>query len=289
VSEQEEFNTIKKLETGAGWEEYRALGSLYKVEETFIPAIRKYRPIISLREDASLRDYEMLQCSRGLTVEEQHTNIDDLAKSVAEKELKLDLSDMHRIKILQKCFGAMDKNYPADIKSIAEWGFRAPKLLEYYSAYGGIEVRGYDVVSINIMVGKKLGYDVRLKDFNEHIDELDLSDMADLDMIISYHMLEHISRPDLVIQKLYRNMKPGAYIHVEVPIEPVLTCPDLFPAEKRIRAGHLFPFHEWDLGHILEHAGFNVLYGMGVRPPDASPGVPRVDEWAENYFAQKPV
>jgi len=226
-----------------GWGGYREIENKYLLKEVFIESLQQRRNILFL--DSSHRNYEMLQCSRGMTIKQEHKNIDNLAENIVSNELFLRESDLVRTTELEDFFG----DGLLSMKSIAELGFRIPKLLNYYKEAGISNVVGYDVVNVNVLMGKHLGYDARNKDFN-NVNE-DYSDMSDYDLIISYHMFEHLSRPDMILKKIFDNMKLGGYMHVEVPIEP---------GNPRIRYGHLFPFHRHDLGYFLTDVGFKILH-----------------------------
>ena len=84
-------------------------------------------------------------------------------------------------------------------------------------------------------------------------------------------MLEHLSDPLKAIKKIHNSMTPGAYFHVEVPIEPGLP---------NIRYGHMFPFEPSDLEKMLYMAGFVTL--------TASNNTHKGGCSVERYFALKP-
>ena len=205
----------------------------------------------------------MLQNSRGL--KDGSDNIADLVKRVKSTLEKLEQSDLVRIKELESLLEEEYKN----IKVVAEMGFRTPRLLNYYKKQEIDLVKGYDVVKLNVIVGKKLGFDVEVKDFNDY-ENLDLSDINDVDLFLSYHVMEHISRPDLTLKKIYKHLTPGAMLHVEIPIEP---------DGPRIRYGHLFPFHEKDMHLFLVDAGFKILHFSNKTHPGGSR--------AERYLVRK--
>ena len=223
-----EFDYVKEREDN--WEEYRKELDKYEMREVYIPSLEREKTILFLKKDKE-REYEMLQCSRSLGIKEEQENVDDLIKYIQKNELTLGPTDLERAKDLEV---ALDFS---KINSVFEMGFRVPKLLNYYKNRGVESVGGYDIVNLNVLVSKKMGFDVHQKDFND-LENLDLSAFRNADLVLSYHVMEHVSRPDLLFKELFKNMKSGAYMHVEVPIE--IDGPHL-------GHGHLYPFCPMEL------------------------------------------
>tara|TARA_R100000008_G_scaffold84941_2_gene73607 strand:- start:418 stop:1248 length:831 start_codon:yes stop_codon:yes gene_type:complete len=233
-----------------GWDQYREVKDKYDLDHVQIEALGEKRYILKLRSDQN--NYEMLQCSRGISVKEEHGDVEALIDDVTNNQMVLDPGDLVRANELEKHL----REIPGlEVASVAELGFRIPRLLKYYQQAGKKAV-GYDVVNFNVLVGKQMGYDARHKDLNDP--DVDLSDLSDFDLVISYHVLEHVSRPDLLVEKIFQNMKDESFFHVEVPIEPEGPV---------IRYGHLFPFHKHDLFHMLQHAGFYVGMACNTTHP----------------------
>ena len=235
-----EFNHVKN--TRDDWEEYRDLSDKYESRKTSLPLLNCKKNILFLKEGKE-REYEMLQCSRGITIKEDQKTIDDLIKYIEDSEMALGPQDLIRAKDLEI---EIDIN---KVKSVVEMGFRVPKLLKHYRDRGVENVKGYDIVNLNVNAASKMGFDVEQRDFN-NLENLDLSDFKDADLVLSYHMLEHVSRPDLLLEKLFESMKSGAYLHVEVPIE--VDGPHL-------EHGHLFPFHPEELARLAHRTGFSLI------------------------------
>ena len=186
----------------------------------------------------------MLQCSRGISIGD-NSNIDELADKVSHDDMLMRDVDFARADELDEVVGSEMKG----LNFLVEMGFRVPRLLNYYKERGVKKVKGYDVVKFNVEVGNKLGFDTEVKDFNNL--GLNLKDLNDVDLLLGYHVLEHLSRPDLVLANIYNNLKRGALLHLEIPIGPVVI--------PEVGKGHLFTFHPRDLGRILDNAGFKVL------------------------------
>jgi hypothetical protein len=235
-----EFNYVKDKKDN--WEEYRDISDKYELREIYLQSVGYTKKILFLKEGKK-REYEMLQCSRGLTLKENQKTIDDFIKHIEDNELVLCPYDLARVKDLE-----IEVDF-SKVKSVFEMGFRVPKILKYYHDRGIKFVKGYDIVNLGVIAAKKMGFDAEQKDFNDS-ENLDLNDFKDADLILSYHMLEHVSRPDLLLENLFENMKSGAYLHAEVPIEwdgPYL------------KHGHLFPFWPMDIFRFATAIGFEVI------------------------------
>ena len=207
--------------------------------------------------------YLMLQKARcgsveldeALTLQDHLDNVVKLSEELGEDD-KIRCAELHEI----------DKRGTAKVFSpnqkFAELGFRIPKLLRLYKERYGMEPTGFDVIDSNVAVAKLLGYDARVYDFNDCSENLDL---GDIDLIISYHMLEHVTNPLTAVKTIYEAMKPGAFFHVEIPIEPG------FP---NVRYCHMYPFHPGDMHEMLKLAGFKLLT-LSHEVPKGGPNVER--------------
>jgi len=208
--------------------------------------------------------YEATQSSRGMIAIKDYDDIEPILEQVDLEELFG--SDLLRIEEIDEFIRKGMIKLPKNAK-LAELGFRVPKLIKYYQENHGIAGKGFDVVRVNVLVGKKLGYNVEEYDFSESDKNLDLEQA---NLVISYHMLEHITDPLKAIKRVFDSMDPGSYFHVEIPVEP---------DGPRLRYAHLFPFHPHDLGHMLIEAGFKVLFGTN-KVHEGGP-------WIERYLAYK--
>ena len=183
------FHSAKDSEKD-GWKARDA--SNYDLLRTHIPSLGEGRDIYYPKSEDRNVKYELLQCSRGLTTGGSK-NINELVDNVRTSEMFMRESDIERAEELEEIVPQEMGN----LKTVAEMGFRVPRLLDYYKGRGVKFVKGYDVVGLNVEVGKKLGFDVEIKDFNDH-ENLDLRSLGDVDLLLSYHVFEHLSRPDIV-------------------------------------------------------------------------------------------
>ncbi len=194
--------------------------------------------------------YELLQGARGgSTFLDENKTYEELIEEAKRITRDVNEQDSLRIRELEAILErSSNKNhYLGKGKKFAELGFRVPKLLKSYKESYQMQVKGFDVLDINIFTGKELGYDVFKYDFNNCEEYLDLESE---DVVVSYHMVEHLSDPFKAIKKIYDAMKTFAVLHIEVPLEPGVP---------NIRFGHLFPFEKGDLEWMLKKAGFQVL------------------------------
>jgi len=210
--------------------------------------------------------YEGLQASRGIGVlslddNDVHNNIEKVKNDCVS------LGEINELRVNELLNIEESNQFISFGGKLAELGFRVPQILKYFKDTKGFEVVGYDVVDINILIGKCLGYDVRKYDFNSCEEELGLGNIG---IVVSYHMLEHLTNPLIAVKKVYDSMDSGSYFHVEVPIEPGVP---------RIRYGHMFAFEGKDLYHMLVESGFDVLF-VSNRTHTGGP-------YVERYLAKK--
>ena len=222
--------------------------------------------------------YEKLQSSRcgmcELPGPSTYENIDTvemdyLLKAPREHIEKLTPSDLVQSRELEEISESDDvmKFRLEDINSFCELGFRVPRLLRYYEETYKMGVSGYDVLELNIIMSKHMGYEVQRYDFDDCAENLKI----DAGLVVSYHMLEHVTDPLLAIIKIYNAMNHGAFLHVEVPIEG--------PGRPNIRYCHMYAFEPHDLGKMLELAGFKI-YTLSNKTHEGGP-------YVERYLAQK--
>lgn len=247
---KEELKRLVDLKGEDNWSSSTRNTDLYElVERQYSFGKRKtFRP-------KNNSDYVNLQSSRSLSVE-LHDEYEAFYER-AKNGLNLKPNDLERIQEVER--------FVPSLKSVVELGFRLPVLLEFYESNYGSKTAGFDVVPISIMVGKEMGYDVNLYDLSLCEGELDLKDA---NLVVCYHVLEHITDPLVPIKKIFDSMSPECYFHVEVPIEP---------GTPQLQFAHLFPFESGDLGHMLEKAGFKVIHKTESR----------LGSLAERYMAIK--
>ena len=213
--------------------------------------------------------YEILQAARGgSTFLREDKDYDEMIEET--NRLTRDVTDQDALRI-RELHGILEVTDHLRLletgAKFAELGFRVPKLLKYYKDTHRMQVRGFDVLDINIATGKELGYEVFKYDFNDCSKHLDLESE---DVVVSYHMIEHLSDPLKALEKIFYSMKDLGVLHIEVPLEPGVP---------NIRYGHLFPFEKGDLEWMLNKVGFNII---GTSHDAFNPGF-----HIERHFVQK--
>lgn len=210
--------------------------------------------------------YIDLQSSRGLAIYEDDTF--ENVMSQLDDVMKLNGADKVRIDELEGTFSSLEVNLgKINHTGFAELGFRVPRLMKHYMEKYDVPGWGYDVTPLSIGVTQKMGYDGREYDFNNCDKDLDLKGAS---LVVSYHMLEHVSDPLPAIKKIYDAMDDGAFFHVEIPIEPGIP---------RLQFAHMFPFHERDIAYMLREAGF-VILTLSNKTHEGGP-------WVERYLVRK--
>jgi hypothetical protein len=205
---------------------------------------------------------EQLQASRGFPLN-LDKEIEDIKTQVSDEIDSISESDILRITeldyIVENAFS--DKTF----NSFCEIGFRIPKLQNFYKKRG-IAERGFEINSFNVALGKAMGFDCREHNLNKP----GPIEIEGCDLIVCYHMLEHVSDPFQAVKCLYDSASPGSLFHIEIPVEE---------DGPRIKYGHLYPFFKDDMGKMLELSGFKII-SLSSRTHTGGP-------WVERYSALK--
>ena len=130
---------------------------------------------------------EQLQASRGIPLKLSDT-IEDLKIQVRDQVENVNEGDTLRIEELDYVIANVFKD--RSFSSFCEIGFRIPKLQNFYKKRG-MKERGFEINRFNIDLGNALEFDCR--EFN--INKEESLDIKDCDLIVCYHVLEHVSDP----------------------------------------------------------------------------------------------
>ena len=211
-------------------------GKFQLVEKEFPWGKRNIYSPIDHQYNENLQGTRGIPLGRDTTRDEMKLRIDEMINHIQD-------SDMLRIKELDY---VIENIFPdRKFNHFCEIGFRIPRLQNFYMKRG-MKERGFDINRFNANLGKSLGFDCRLYDLNVE----DKIDISDCDLIVCYHVLEHVSDPFEAVKLLYRSSSPGSLLHVEIPVEP---------DGPRLRYGHLYPFFAKDMQQMLEMAGFKII------------------------------
>ena len=257
-----EIDRLVVLKGADNWSNTRSDKNFRLVEKVYSFGTRQCYE--RLKDDEGV--YVDLQSSRSLAIYENDTL--ENVMSQLDEVMKLNNADTVRIKELEDTWNSLEINL-GQIKhtGFAELGFRVPRLMKHYGEKLKVPTWGYDVTPLSIGVTEKMGYDGRHYDFNDCEKDLDLTGAS---LVVSYHMLEHVTDPLTAIKKIFSAMDDNAFFHVEIPIEPGLP---------RLEFAHMFPFHERDIAYMLQEAGFTILSLSHV----THEGGP----WVERYLVRK--
>lgn len=215
-----------------------------------------------LKEVVDENNYN-LQLSRGMSLDLDFTpeaafeHINFLVDNIIE-------SDIVRINELDYLLEQKDKLNINDYtpNSFYEIGFRVPRLQKYY-AEKGLKESGCDINQFNVLVGNILGFNCEKVDLQKELTNLNLREH---NLIVCYHVLEHLSNPMEFLQKLHSVTAANTLFHFEIPVEP---------DGPHVERAHLFPFHDKDLMKMVQHAGFRLLAHSNVTH-EGGPWVERI-------------
>ncbi len=257
-----EVDRLVSLKGKDNWSDTRSDKNFKLVERRYSFGTRKCYERIDSGNDA----YVDLQSSRSLAIYEDDT-LENVMTQLDEV-MKINDADRVRIDELDSIWNSLEVNLgKIEHTGFAELGFRVPRLMKHYMEKYNVSGWGYDVTPLSIGVTQKMGFDGRCYDFNNCTEDLDLKGAS---LVVSYHMLEHLSDPLSAVKKVYESMDPGSFFHVEVPIEP---------GEPRLQFAHMFPFHPRDMAYMLQQAGF-VILTLSNKTHEGGP-------WIERYLVRK--
>jgi hypothetical protein len=177
---------------------------------------------------------EDLQTSRGPQCVNETIKTHDMDKLVEKFSVGTFEQHIERMNpILEKC--NVRNNY-------YEIGFRTPHSLQVAQKHFK-NVSGSDIISITIECAKYMGFNVFQHDLMCD-DPLPIGESPDV--IVAYHVLEHLYCPEKGLKKMRNAVNANAIMQVEVPIQP---------GEPSVRFAHLFAFENNDLCHMINECG----------------------------------
>lgn len=97
---------------------------------------------------------------------------------------------------------------------------------------------------------------VRLDDVFAALDDVPAESV---DVVISFHAIEHVSEPHRVLTGLYRALRPGGLIKVYVPYDNVLFHRDHRTWSSDDPVQHLYTWTPLSLGNLLGSVGFSMV------------------------------
>ncbi|TAK16884.1 MAG: class I SAM-dependent methyltransferase [Nitrosarchaeum sp.] len=153
---------------------------------------------------------------------------------------------------------AYSKEYMGERKDMLEIGSGAGQTIFYFDQIG-FNVTGIEPDERNVkLINQKLKISKCLVGFAE---ELNMEDQFDIIWIS--HVFEHLVRPDLLLKKLYKILRPNGIIFIEVP-----NCENEIIRDSSINDNpSTFHFSKKSLLHISQNAGYNVMCCDYFRAP----------------------
>jgi len=208
----------------------------------------------------------MLQASRSITINKNDTE-QEIKEYLEQNVFMLLEADHVRINELENLFG---KDYYSKVGTVCEFGFRSPKLLNFYKQKNVKHQIGFEINDFNVSLGKHLGF--KCTRFDLSLDNEENLLLNDVDLLLCYHVLEHLPNPFEGLRKIAAKIKQGAIMHLEIPVEP---------DGPRIKYGHLYPFHPLDLHHMCKELNLKIIFATNETHKNP-PG-----PWIERYVVTK--
>ena len=254
----EEFNNDN-------WAGYRDKGSKrkrFQIQEKLIQFIGNKKVYIPIESEYNIN----LQESRGIGITKD-TTIDKIIDESIESINELIESDVVRSDELDEIIRELSTSHAR--KNFLEIGFRIPKIQSYYKNTFGMEAYGIDINVFNVDLFSELGFNCFSLDLmkNESISE---KLNKKFDVVVCYHVLEHIANPDEAVKNIFDSMNSGGIFHVEIPIEP---------GQPRLEYGHLISYDPHDMSKLLSGVGFKIVHATNKTHSDGP--------WIERYIALK--
>lgn len=250
-----------KERNNENWQAYRSSKKFIKKISDF--SFLKNREInFPIDENNNLR----LQESRGIGIEIDapmsviYENIKSIMSSPIEASNQIRITEIDSL-IKQNNIDFANRNY-------LEIGFRVPKVQSYFRKKHNMNDHGLDINKFNCELFNELGYNVSVSDINK--ENIEFFNDKKFDIVSCYHVLEHTFQPEKAIINIYNNMTAQSILHIEIPIEG---------DNPQLNYGHLVGFYPQELGSLLKHVGFNIVYGTNKTHTGGS--------YIERYIATK--
>lgn len=148
------------------------------------------------------------------------------------------------------------KQYLLSKKIILDVGSGLGHALVWFEEEGHI-VTGIEPDPKNVeLINKKLNQGNCI---HGYVEEIDLN--TKFDIIWMSHVLEHLIRPDLFLEKIKNNLKKNSIFFIEVP-----DCENNETFHDSLLAPHTFHFSKNALTKLVERTGFSVISCDSFRP-----------------------
>lgn len=125
-------------------------------------------------------------------------------------------------------------------------GFKYPVLCKHYGETYGCKTLAVDLNQMSVELARHKGYETRRLDLMGD----EVYGLEGYNLLTINHVIEHVPRPDFVLNKLMQQCDDYTLLQIEVPIE------DDSP---KLEFGHMIGFHAGDLLQLCQSAGFTIL------------------------------
>lgn len=250
-----------KERNNKNWEDYRSESKFIKKLSDFsILKNRKVNYPVIEKNNTNLQESRGIGITEDSTIEKIYENIKHIMSLPFEESDQIRINEIDSL-VSQNNIDLNEKNY-------LEIGFRIPKVQNYFKEKYNINDHGLDINKFNCELFNELGYNVKVIDINKS--DVLFFDNKKFDIISCYHVLEHTYNPEIAIKNIYSNMSNKSILHIEIPIEA---------NNPQLNYGHLIGFYPKELGELLQHVGFKIIYATNKTHTGGS--------YIERYIATK--
>ncbi len=118
---------------------------------------------------------------------------------------------------------------------ILDAGCRDAWAMGYLASKGYTDVKGFDIISENVDICKRHGFDVD----EAAAEDLSIYRARSFEVVFSRHMLEHVIEPHMAIIEFARIIRHGGILYCVIPLQKAGTTP-------KVKYGHSYVFNSID-------------------------------------------
>ena len=189
------------------------------------------------------------------TVERMRSEIEN-PSFLSDDPSAVDMHQRIQVKILRDAVDAMKDSSPYGftVEGITEVGFRHPDLLYYLGHFFNLPIDklyGIDIAPASVDMARIFGINSDVYNLGAPI--FPIHPMNQTNLVVCWHVLEHVHDPAAALRRIYRDMPPGGLLSVEVPIE------DGMFYDVNSDYGHSILLEKGDLEVMCRSLGFMIL------------------------------
>lgn len=234
---------------------------------------KKLEPIFFCGPQKSVRCRDCgLECVEKKPPESQDVHLQSFDQDATiehfEKEWSVPEIHEHRCEAVQGLFEKAGIPFPGDQATALEIGCGQGDFLLYLRELG-VKVEGAETGSRLVERCKQLrGLDVYLETIRSLV-----RPPSTYDMVLAFHVLEHLEKPSELFAKSNRLLKPGGFLVLELPTPDLSSAPllqKLHPHHGYANQGHLHYFTPRTVAPYFARFGFDLIAAYEYRS-DAQP------------------